>query len=341
MTRLSPALLCLVALLPPLPAPAAEVDHAQIRDGALEVLVRQVGAFRSATASLNNVAEDVCAERAAPETLALAVGDAWRAWAPLDSYQFGPVEQAGAALSINFWPDKKDFVGRGLDALQALPEDVQARADGVASVSAAAQGLPALERLLTSDRPVCPAALGIAAHVQAVADALYEGWFSSDGWAQLMRTAGPANPVYLSDEEVTRTFFTAADFGLERVAEYRLGRPLGDYDRAFPRRAEAWRLGLSASIADAQLEGVAELVEGAFAPAAPEETVDRYFTVSKAARERLAAIKPPLHEAVDDQMGHLRVEAVQTRVQELRTILADDMGPVLGVETGFSAADGD
>jgi predicted lipoprotein len=324
-----------------MPVLSAPVDHAAIRERAIGVLVRQFGTFRAATTTLENVAVDHCDGMVPQAKLEYAVAAAWSAWAPLDSYQFGPIEQTGAALSVDFWPDKKDFVGRGLDALLALPEAEQARVDGVATVSAAAQGLPALERLLATDLPVCPAAIGISAHLQATADAIYQGWFAADGWAQLMRTAGPENPVYLSDGEVSRTFFTAVDFGLERVADTRIGRPLGSYERSYPRRAEGWRLGLSASIAAAQIEALADLVDEAFGPALAPETAAHFRSVAQAAHDRLTAIEPPLHEAVADGMGHLRVEAVQTRVQQLRQILAEDIGPELGLETGFSAADGD
>ena len=322
------------------PAPA-EVDHAAIRDRSLAVLESHFAAFRDATAALADAAVAHCDNGADRAVLENGLRQTWRAWAPLDSYQFGPVEQLGVALTVDFWPDKKDFVGRGLGALLASPPEALREPATVAGASAAAQGLPALERLLYSDLPPCPAAIGIAGNLDTVAETLYDAWFAADGWAALMQAAGPENPVYLDDTEVSRTLFTAADFGLTRVADYRLGHPLGTFERSFPRKAEAWRSGLTAEIIDAQLAGVAELIEAGFGPALPKEEAQRFARLAALTRERLAAVGAPVDVAVADQMGHLRLESVQTRVNQLRLILSESFAPLLGVEVGFSAADGD
>ena len=102
-----------------------------------------------------------------------------------------------------------------------------------------------LELLLTTDAPECPAAVGISGNLARVAGALYAEWFGPDGWSGVMTTAGPDNPVYRTPAEVTRTLYTALDFGLERVEAVRLGRPLGSFEQSFPTRAEAWRSGLT------------------------------------------------------------------------------------------------
>ena len=82
-----------------------------------------------------------------------------------------------------------------------------------------------LELLLTTDAPECPAAVGISGNLARVAGALYAEWFGPDGWSGVMTTAGPDNPVYRTPAEVTRTLYTALDFGLERVEAVRIGRP--------------------------------------------------------------------------------------------------------------------
>ena len=322
-------------------APAQTTDHEALRENVLAVLEGQFGAFRDAAAVLSDASEPYCAGETPRADYEAAFRDTWLAWAPLDSYQFGPIEQSGAALTINFWPDKKNFVGRALRELLAQPGEAQRDPATVAAGSAAGQGLPAIEMLLFTDAPDCPAVIGISGNLSALAGGLYEDWFGPMGWAGIARQAGPDNPVYLSPDEFTKTVYTALDFGLTRVADTRLGRPLGSYERSFPTRAEGWRSGLSNRIIGAQLGGIAEMVRDGFAGAVPAGEIDELMAVVDQAQARLEALAVPLAEAVDDPMTRIRVEGLQTQVHYLQTKLAQDIGPALGVETGFSAADGD
>lgn len=330
-----------------IPAPATaqtvtgDIDHAPVRVRSLGVLERQFGAFHTATTALTQAATGYCAGEIDRDTALEAFRSAWRAWAPLEAYQFGPVEQQAASLTVAFWPDKKDFVGRGLEALLALPADSLADPATIAQGSAAAQGLPAIERLMFSDMAECPAIVGISGHLDGVAAALYDGWFGPDGWADLVRDAGPENPVYLSDAEFTKALYTAVDFVLERIADARLGRPLGTFDAPQPTQAEAWRSGLSLDIVDAQLAGVADLLENGFAGGVFNPARVWVLGVIDDTRARVADIGAPLDVAVADPVTRFRVEGLQTKVRYLLLQFDQEIGPGLGVETGFSPSDGD
>lgn len=328
---------------PPHFAPGrAEVDHARLRMRALRVLERQFGAFRDAAEALAQAAQRHCDAAAAdPAPLRTALAEAWRAWTPLESWQFGPVEQSGASLTVNFWPDKKNFVGRGLKAVLAADPAQQADPAFIARASAAVQGLPALERLIFDEAPICPAALGISGNLRRIAAALHQDWFGAGGWADLARAAGPDNPVYQSAEEFTKTLYTAVDFGLQRIHDARLGRPLGSYKRSFPKRAEAWRAGLSRDLIHAHLDGLAEMIEFGFADDVREPDRARILQVIDQAHVRLDRIGEPIPRAVARPQSRIRVESAQTKMAYLRLELARIIGPNLGVDAGFSAADGD
>ena len=322
-------------------ASAQEIDHAALRESALAVLDADFSAFQETAAELSATAQAVCHGEAPPDALKAALATTWLAWAPLDSFQFGPIEQSGAALAVDFWPDKKGFVTRGVAALQALPEADQARPETVAAGSVAAQGLPALELLLYGDGPLCPAAMGIAAHLSLRAAALHQAWFGPDGWAEIARAAGPMSPVYRTQAEFSAALFTALDFGLFRATEQRLGRPLGTWERSFPQQAEAWRSGLSVEIVDAQLIGIARMLEQGFGGTLDPDARDRILARRADARMRLDQIGAPLPEVVTDPARRVRVEAVQTLLREIRASLANDIGAPLGLSAGFSPADGD
>lgn len=318
-----------------------EVDHDALRRRSLAVLDQQFAAFRDQSAALVNAAEAYCEGNIDETALKAQLANTWIAWAPLDSYQFGPVQDLGAALAVNFWPDKKNFVGRAVSSLLNATPDQQADRDFVAAGSAAAQGLPALELLLYSDLPACPAIIGISGHMSDLATQLYDAWFAPDGWADLARGAGPDNPVYLSAEEFTKTLYTAVDFGLIRIQDARLGRPLGTFDRPYPMRAEGWRSGLTEAIIHAQLNGVAQMIERGFAGDIREPDRAWILEVIDQAHARLDRIGAPIPVAVETPDTRIRVEALQQKIEYLRGELARDIGPNLGVDSGFSAADGD
>ncbi|PRY21742.1 hypothetical protein CLV78_10811 [Aliiruegeria haliotis] len=318
-----------------------QVDHDAIRRRSLGVLERQFGAFRDQAARLAETSVAFCNGSVSEEEAKTSLRATWLAWAPLDSYQFGPIEQLGAALTVNFWPDKKNFVGRGLKALQSLPPEDQEDPAKVAQGSAAAQGLPAIERLLHTDIEPCPALVGVSGFLDQFSQDIHDAWFSGGGWADVARAAGPNNPVYLSSEEFTKTLYTAVDFGLTRIADSRLGRPLGTFEKSYPRRAEAWRSGLTNEIIVAQLEGIAELVAAGFAGDVRETDRAWILQVIEQAIARTEAIGQPIAEAVQDPQSRVRVESLQAKVRYLQLQTAQDLGPNLGVDTGFSAADGD
>ena len=56
---------------------------------------------------------------------------------------------------------------------------------------------------------------------------------------------------------------------------------------------------------------------------------------------RLAAVGMPIGEAVKDPVTRFRVETLETRLEALKAEVDAEVGPNLGVETGFSSADGD
>ena len=318
------------------------VDHEAIRRRVLEVFDRQFGSFVSETQALTDAALAYCEGTSDEAAFKAQFRDTWMAWAPLDSYQFGPIESQGAALTVNFWPDKKNFVGRALRDLLNKTAEEQADPAVVAGLSVGAQGLPAIEMLTYSDGvEPCPAVIGISGNLHRIAVDLHDGWFAAGGWADLARAAGPDNPVYLDASEFTKVVYTALDFGLTRIADTRLGRPLGTYERPNPKHAEAWRSGLTNDIIVAQLKGIEEVVRFGFAGDIAENNRSWIYTVFEQTEGRVDSIGMPVSEAVADPMSYIRVEGLQSKVQYLQGEMDQEIGPNLGVETGFSAADGD
>lgn len=317
------------------------VDHKAISQRNLAVLESQFAAFRNDTEQLAQASRAYCDNTAPREDVIDAFKASWLSWAPLDAYQFGPTETHAAALTVNFFPDKKNFVGRALRSLLKRPAEEQANPAVIAQSSAASQGLPAIERLLFENLQTCPALVGISGNLARIGLDLYKGWFAKDGWAELVQTAGPDNPVYLSDREFTRQIYTALSFSILRLKDHRIGRPLGSYQRSFPKRAEAWRAGLTNDILHAQLQGIADIVALGFAEAVPEDAQARINEAITDTQTRISRIGAPLSEAMDDPAKRVRAEGIQAKLGDLQTRLDQHVGPALAVQAGFSAGDGD
>lgn len=331
-------LIPLFALLLCANAASAAPDYAALREAELTVIERQFGAFREAARQQSAAAMRHCVEGG---DFLPAYRAARRAWAPLEAYQFGPMEQQAAALSINFWPDKKGFVNRALRGFLSQPEDVLTNPEAIARQSAALHGFPAIEALLGDEnRPTCPAIIGISGHIAHLAEALYEGWQGSDGWADLARQAGPENPVYLNDREFTTEIFTALNYVLFRMREQALKRPLGDRTGPKPHRAEGWQTGESLAIIAAQISGIEEMVNEGYGPALSPETRAEISRAAVSVRRHIAGMMP-LAEAVADPQGLWQIEGLQNKIAYLAMLLDTKVGPVLSVASGFSPADGD
>lgn len=316
-----------------------EIDYDALRRRELTVIETQFAAFRDTAHALHSTAQDHCATGA---DIMPAYRAARLAWAPLEAYQFGPMEQNGAALKVNFWPDRKGAVSRATKSLVALPDEDLASPDFIATQSAAVQGFPAFEALIgTPDLPACPAIVGISGNIARMGDGLYEGWFGADGWADIARAAGPDNPVYLDAREFTKEVYTALDFVLERIKDQSLKRPLGDVTGPKPHRAEAWQTDLSLPIITAQLDGIHLMIERGFAGDTREPTRAWVLDVVEQTRARVASFDRPLTWAVADPDGIWQVDGLRSKVAYLSLQMDQDIGPDLGVETGFTPADGD
>lgn len=320
-------------------APGSGVtDYEALRRRELAVIDAQFGAFAQAAHAMQDAAQAHCDSGA---DFLPAYSAARLAWAPLEAYQFGPMEQNGAALSVNFWPDTKGFVKRALPGLLGSDQDLRDPAV-ISQHSAAVQGFPALEALIAAgDDTTCPAIIGISAHVAQLGDELYEGWFGTDGWAELALSAGPDNPVYLNAREFTKEIYTAYDFLLERMKDQSLKRPLGDATGPKPHRAEAWQTDLSLPIIDAQLDAIAQMLRDGYAGDTREPNRAWVLDVVDQTKARLESIDAPLTQAVADPDGIWKIDGLRNKIAYLKLQMDQDIGPNLGVETGFSPADGD
>ncbi len=271
--------------------------------------------------------------------LAVAYHEAFDAWVRVSHLRFGPSEADDRAFALAFWPDPRGSTPKALAALIKDQDAAVADPAAFSEVSVAARGFYALEFLLFDPQfaggaapgDTCALIKAVSIDIAANARSILEEW--QGGYGALM--SAPGNETYRTPNEAARQLFTSLATGLEFTAETRLGRPMGTFERPRPNRAEARRSGRSLRHVTLSLEATGELanlISGG--DAAVAQAFDQ-------ALGRAAALDDPVFAGVADPQGRFRVEALKQRIDAIRQLLAEEIGPDLGIAAGFNALDGD
>src|SRR5690606_13091926 len=176
------------------------------------VVVPRYAAMTRAFDELDAVTVRFCA---APDATGLEdVRTAWRdaieAWLEASVIQFGPIRDDNRNLRIEFWPDGNNNVPRAVQQMLARTDELTA--ETLARQSVAAQGLPALERLLfdpddvlaeftTGERAArrCTFATAISGNLRGIAAAVEAGW-RGGGFRDQLARAGRGSDVFATRE---------------------------------------------------------------------------------------------------------------------------------------------
>ncbi len=266
-----------------------------------------------------------------PDTLRPAFHAAYDAWMQVAHLPLGPAEEDGHGLAVLFWPDPK---GSGWKAQRALLAAPPTAAD-MAQQSVAARGLPALERLLYPAEPLatpCPLIQATADDMATTAATLAQDW---GPYGDLLLTAGRSGNIrFLKPDEATQALFTQLATGLESLADRRIGRPLGTFDKPRPDLAEAHASTRSVRNIALSLVALKDLAL-ALDPDSPK---------TRAAFDHAIALAEGLNPDIDritDPQAWLKLEILQQAVRATRDTAIAELGPALGVELGFNSQDGD
>lgn len=320
-------------------AAAAEVPVGAIVDGHV---IPGFARLSGTAAALDATAAEHCAP-GDPE-LRAAWSTAFDAWVMVSHLRFGPTEAGDRAFALAFWPDSRGVTPKALAALIAAKDPAVASAGSFAAVSVAARGFYALEYLLYDpafaggEAPEyrCALVRAIAGDIARVSADILSDW--QDRYAGLMTGAG-GNDTYRSRDEAAQELFKALSTGLQFTSDTRLGRPLGTFDKPRPTRAEAWRSGRSLRHVVLSLEGTRALALGLAAD--DPETAAALNDAYRGALAAAAALDDPAFAGVATPEGRLKAEILQQAVDRIRGIVAQRLGPGLGVAAGFNALDGD
>ncbi len=230
----------------------ADDDAPQARERWHQAIDQRYGVLVDASERLEASADRFCEQPDTSHRRRLTQDwlEAYQAWQAVRFVDFGPIEQQSRAWQLQFWPDRKNLVGRKMQAW--LAADQPPSAEQIADGSVAAQGFPALEYLLFDDAMQDDEALTTrrlrpdAGHRQP-----------PGGWHQrpTPRLATFRRPLS-AHRQLYRRHPARRLLALETLEDKRLGSPMGLTGGA-PNGylAEAWRSGRSIRLIEAPCTG--------------------------------------------------------------------------------------
>lgn len=282
--------------------------------------------------------------------------DALLAWADAETVRIGPATQEGRSQRIAFWPDARGAVTRQLKQALARSDPALTDARRIAAQSAAVQGFPALELLLSDTAtPLgapggegayrCKAATAIAANIAIVAHDVAEGWTRSGGWRDKMLRPGSDNPAYPSATAAAADVLRSIATSLQLIVAAELN-PLneeGKKAKALPRPYR--HLGLSRDYLVAHIRACRALYDAArldtyLDPDDPDHTAK---TLQSLFDDALAGIASGTWTAdgIDASESQEQTRATASKLTAARRLIATKVANAAEISLGFNELDGD
>lgn len=307
----------------------------------LEIVQKNVVPRFERLASQANLLEEAAKSDCSPDSPALrkAWAQAFDAWVEVSHLRFGPTEEQDRAFALAFWPDTRGATPKALAGLIASQDPVVVDPGAFADVSIAARGFYAMEYLLfdpnyaTESPYACTLIQAEARDISRLANDILAGWMT------YQFEFADNSERYRTREEGLQELFKAVTTGLQFTSDTRIGRPMGTFEKPRAPRAEARRSERSVHHVRLSLQATQALALW-LAADLPKVSEDIEAAYEKAFAE-LDAQDSPVFADVDDPTGRFRVEMLQVAVDQVRDVIARELGPELGVIAGFNSQDGD
>jgi predicted lipoprotein len=299
-------------------------------------------------------------DRAALDAARAGFAETLRQWARLQFLSFGPIAQHQRAARIEYWPDKRNVVGRQLNDVLGKQDPAALEPERFATTSVGVQGLPALERLLyeedalsavAKDAPGaayrCQLLAAIGDNLNHIAKDIVAGW--TGGYLQSVEQPDEEGEEFRSERDVAARILNDLLTSTIAIRDMKMLAALGDsIAKAKGQQAEFWRSGQSLAVLKANLEGLRELfgTDGGLGHLLRKtdggaKVADDFAAASDEALAALDRITLPLKDAVKDEAQRKEVEALAVQLVVLRDLLAGPVATTLNLPIGFNALDGD
>lgn len=311
--------------------------------------------------ALRQSTENLCQQpNQIPHSLAstrLAFHDTMDAWQFIQNIQFGPIQNLMRNYSMQFWPDKKNHVGKHLDQL-LQNQELNALSDSeFHKASVSIKGLPAIERFLFDEDKIkalqsepfhCQVLVRIANYTAQSSKELTSEW--QDMLSQFSDTT--QHGTYFEDDiDATTTLLKTLVEPIEVIRDLKLLRPLGsEFGQQKPRRLESWRSERSLRNIQINIESLYAFYQGKIAKQTVLNTGLRDLLDTEDAKaieqlfiQNLSLIKEiptPIEHTIESKDVYHQLQNLSLSLKALHELLENTVSKQ-GIHLGFNSRDGD
>ena len=280
---------------------------------------------------------------------------AQKAWAELQPLLIGPLAEGNKAWSVQFWPDKKNLVGRQVEQLVTAQPQIDAAA--LAKSSVVVQGLSAYEYILFDEKPdvanaeqkakYCPLLIAIGERQKQLAEEILQSWNNTDG--MLAQMSKFPNQRYADSHEAIADLLRVQVTALDTLKK-KLGTPMGRQSKGVPQpfQADAWRSQSSLTALEASLAAAKTVWEGVdnkglrgLLPAEQKPLADKIDAAYAASLKLFDSSQRSLTEMLQDDAGRQQLNDLYDSLNVVHRLHEGELAKALGIQLGFNANDGD
>jgi|GEM_PF-420421 len=296
------------------------------------------------------------------KTLKAAFHHSMDAWQFIQNINFGPIEIGMRNHSIQFWPDKKNHIGKQLNKLVSGKNIGALTVDGFEKNSISVKGLPAIERLLFQKDAIgqfknkpfsCEVLQGISRYLSDTASSLHKEWLVT--MLPQFKDAKQLDGYFEDDIDAATSLLKTLVEPIEIMRDLKLDRPLGSQlDKVKFKRLESWRsqrslVNLRLNIQSLEMFFLGTPIE-AFSEGSQKnkglrvlltetESVDIEHNF-KRVKDEMHKIKAPLEETILTASGYQTAKSLSASLTKLHKSLENAITHS-GIRLGFNSRDGD
>ncbi|EJM37112.1 putative periplasmic lipoprotein [Pseudomonas sp. GM33] len=292
------------------------------------------------------------------ETLETARADflhAQKAWAELQPLLIGPLAEGNRSWQVQFWPDKKNLVGRQVEQLVSAQPQIDVAA--LAKSSVVVQGLSAYEYILFDSKPdvanaeqkskYCPLLIAIGERQKQLAEEILQTWNNTDG--MLAQMSKFPNQRYADSHEAIADLLRVQVTAIDTLKK-KLGTPMGRQSKGVPQpfQADAWRSQSSLTSLEASLAAAKTVWEGVdnkglrgLLPSEQKPLADKIDAAYAASLKLFAGNQRTLTDMLNDEAGRQQLNELYDSLNVVHRLHEADLAKALGIQLGFNANDGD
>ncbi len=266
-------------------------------------------------------------------------------WQIIQNIQFGPIQILMRNYSLQFWPDKKNHVGKHLTSLLETNDPTSLSEGEFHKASVSIKGLPAIERFLFDDDETqqllsnpfhCQVLQRISIYTQGIGHDLVDEW-------QEMKTQFTdisADGYFETQLDASTALLKALVEPIEVIRDLKLLRPLGsEFGQQKMKRLESWRSQRSLRNIQMNIESLYLLYKNLndIVGAAENTLINEKF---KQTLKQIDAMKKPIELSIETKIGYQEILNLSDSLKTLHGLLENAVINQ-GIHLGFNSRDGD